>query len=135
MSPAAAECPPPPPHPTPHTHTYTTTTPRTPFRVLSSIRPWVFACTYLRAPLASIPMLPTDQSPPRPALPLPHACLPPFWCRPSDPDTPSLAAPTCLPACSPKGEHIPHGMIFSCFMVSSMVGSAIAGRLLGGGGK
>ncbi len=39
------------------------------------------------------------------------------------------------PSCSPKGEHIPHGMIFSCFMVSSMVGSAIAGRLLGGGSK
>ncbi|KAL4419074.1 hypothetical protein ABPG77_002215 [Micractinium sp. CCAP 211/92] len=39
------------------------------------------------------------------------------------------------PALSPKGEHIPHGMIFSCFMVSSMVGSAIAGRLLGGGSK
>ena len=34
------------------------------------------------------------------------------------------------PALSPKGEDIPHGMIFSCFMVSSMVGSAIAGRLL-----
>ena len=34
------------------------------------------------------------------------------------------------PALSPKGEHIPHGMIFACFMVSSMVGSAIAGRLL-----
>lgn len=35
------------------------------------------------------------------------------------------------PALSPNGEHLPHGMIFSCFMVSSMVGSAIAGRLLG----
>jgi MFS family permease len=34
------------------------------------------------------------------------------------------------PALSPHGEHIPHGMIFACFMVSSMVGSAIAGRLL-----
>jgi len=34
------------------------------------------------------------------------------------------------PALSPQGEHIPHGMIFACFMVSSMVGSAIAGRLL-----
>ena len=34
------------------------------------------------------------------------------------------------PALSPAGEHIPHGMIFACFMVSSMVGSAIAGRLL-----
>lgn len=35
------------------------------------------------------------------------------------------------PALSPKNEHIPHGMIFACFMVSSMVGSAIAGKLLG----
>mmetsp|Transcript_13957 Transcript_13957/g.42093 ORF Transcript_13957/g.42093 Transcript_13957/m.42093 type:complete len:460 (-) Transcript_13957:1680-3059(-) len=34
------------------------------------------------------------------------------------------------PALSPQGEHLPHGMIFSCFMASSMVGSAIAGRLL-----
>ncbi|GAB4815724.1 hypothetical protein N2152v2_002770 [Parachlorella kessleri] len=39
------------------------------------------------------------------------------------------------PALSPKGESIPHGMIFSCFMVSSMVGSAIAGRLLAGNSK
>lgn len=39
------------------------------------------------------------------------------------------------PALSPNGEHIPHGMIFSCFMASSMVGSAIAGRLLGNGSK
>ena len=36
------------------------------------------------------------------------------------------------PALSPAGESIPHGMIFATFMVSSMVGSAIAGRLLGG---
>jgi MFS family permease len=35
------------------------------------------------------------------------------------------------PALSPNGEHLPHGMIFSCFMASSMVGSAIAGRILG----
>jgi len=34
------------------------------------------------------------------------------------------------PALSPLGEKIPHGMVFACFMVSSMVGSAIAGRLL-----
>lgn len=39
------------------------------------------------------------------------------------------------PALSPNGEPIPHGMIFSCFMASSMVGSAIAGRLLGNGSK
>ncbi|KAL3149800.1 hypothetical protein ABBQ38_013625 [Trebouxia sp. C0009 RCD-2024] len=34
------------------------------------------------------------------------------------------------PALSPDGEHLPHGMIFACFMVSSMAGSALAGRLL-----
>lgn len=34
------------------------------------------------------------------------------------------------PALSPHGEHIPHGMIFACFMVASMAGSALAGRLL-----
>ncbi|KAK9829693.1 hypothetical protein WJX72_007390 [[Myrmecia] bisecta] len=34
------------------------------------------------------------------------------------------------PALSPKGEHLPHGMIFACFMVASMAGSALAGRLL-----
>ena len=34
------------------------------------------------------------------------------------------------PALSPNGEKIPHGMIFACFMVSSMVGSAITGKLL-----
>lgn len=39
------------------------------------------------------------------------------------------------PALSPAGEHIPHGMIFACFMVSSMVGSAIAGRLLSNNSK
>lgn len=39
------------------------------------------------------------------------------------------------PALSPRNEHIPHGMIFACFMVSSMVGSATAGRLLSGNSK
>lgn len=39
------------------------------------------------------------------------------------------------PALSPGGEHIPHGMVFACFMVSSMVGSAIAGRLLSNNSK
>lgn len=39
------------------------------------------------------------------------------------------------PALSPNGEHIPHGMIFACFMVSCMVGSAIAGRLLANNSK
>ncbi|EFN51339.1 hypothetical protein CHLNCDRAFT_33124, partial [Chlorella variabilis] len=39
------------------------------------------------------------------------------------------------PALSPKGERIPHGMIFACFMVSSMVGSAIAGKLLANNSK
>lgn len=34
------------------------------------------------------------------------------------------------PALSPHGEHIPHGMIFACFMVASMAGSALAGWLL-----
>lgn len=34
------------------------------------------------------------------------------------------------PALSPNGQHLPHGMIFACFMVSSMAGSALAGRLL-----
>lgn len=37
------------------------------------------------------------------------------------------------PALSPNGEHIPHGMIFACFMVASMAGSALAGRLLSQG--
>ncbi len=39
------------------------------------------------------------------------------------------------PALSPKGERIPHGMVFACFMVSSMAGSAIAGRLLADSGR
>ena len=34
------------------------------------------------------------------------------------------------PALSARGETLPHGMIFSCFMVSSMAGSALAGILL-----
>lgn len=34
------------------------------------------------------------------------------------------------PALNPYIAQIPHGMVFACFMVSSMVGSAIAGRLL-----
>lgn len=34
------------------------------------------------------------------------------------------------PALSPNGEHIPHGMVFACFMVSCMVGSAFTGKLL-----
>jgi MFS transporter, MFS domain-containing protein family, molybdate-anion transporter len=34
------------------------------------------------------------------------------------------------PALSPNGERIPHGMIFACFMVSCMAGSAVAGKLL-----
>ena len=46
-------------------------------------------------------------------------------------DTNELVVLQWTPALSPNGEHLPHGMIFSCFMVSSMVGSAIAGRLLG----
>lgn len=37
------------------------------------------------------------------------------------------------PALSPGGEHIPHGMVFACFMVSCMFGSAIAGKLLSDG--
>lgn len=37
------------------------------------------------------------------------------------------------PALSPDGEHLPHGMIFACFMVSSMAGSALAGCLLAQG--
>ncbi|KAI3439118.1 hypothetical protein D9Q98_001527 [Chlorella vulgaris] len=39
------------------------------------------------------------------------------------------------PALSPQGERIPHGMIFACFMVSSMVGSAVAGKLLANNSK
>lgn len=34
------------------------------------------------------------------------------------------------PALSPNGEKIPHGMIFSCFMASSMVGSALSSLLM-----
>lgn len=39
------------------------------------------------------------------------------------------------PALSPKGEHIPHGFIFACFMVASMIGSALAGQLMAIGRK
>ena len=34
------------------------------------------------------------------------------------------------PALAPRGERLPHGMIFACFMMACMAGSAIAGRLL-----
>ena len=34
------------------------------------------------------------------------------------------------PALSPLGEQIPHGFIFAMFMVASMAGSALAGKLL-----
>ena len=34
------------------------------------------------------------------------------------------------PALSPRGEDLPHGMIFATFMLSSMIGSSIASRLL-----
>eukprot|EP01023_Acetabularia_acetabulum_P041860 TRINITY_DN4100_c0_g1_i7.p2 TRINITY_DN4100_c0_g1~~TRINITY_DN4100_c0_g1_i7.p2 ORF type:complete len:331 (-),score=60.07 TRINITY_DN4100_c0_g1_i7:406-1398(-) len=34
------------------------------------------------------------------------------------------------PALSPKGEKIPHGFIFACFMVTCMGGSALAGKFL-----
>lgn len=34
------------------------------------------------------------------------------------------------PALSPNEEHIPHGFIFACFMVASMIGSALAGSFL-----
>jgi hypothetical protein len=46
-----------------------------------------------------------------------------------------LRSPFYPAICSPKGERIPHGMIFACFMVSSMVGSAIAGKLLANNSK
>lgn len=36
------------------------------------------------------------------------------------------------PAISPNDEPIPHGLIFSVFMLASMVGSSIAGKLLEG---
>jgi hypothetical protein len=68
--------------------------------------------------------------------------IPPFCCD-ADPKIALLGAMQALfeasmytfvflwtPALSPKGESIPHGMIFSCFMVASMAGSALAGRLL-----
>ena len=58
-------------------------------------------------------------------MPLPPAHLP--W-----PARFTFAPPSC---CGPHHESIPHGMIFACFMVSSMVGSAIAGKLLGSNGK
>jgi hypothetical protein len=34
------------------------------------------------------------------------------------------------PALSPRGEKLPHGFIFAIFMTASMVGTALAGRLL-----
>jgi hypothetical protein len=34
------------------------------------------------------------------------------------------------PALSPNGEDIPHGFIFATFMLSSMLGSSIASRLM-----
>jgi hypothetical protein len=34
------------------------------------------------------------------------------------------------PALSPRGEDLPHGMIFATFMLSSMIGSSVASRLL-----
>lgn len=34
------------------------------------------------------------------------------------------------PALSPRGEKIPHGMVFSCFMTACMAGSALTGLLL-----
>ncbi|GMH42407.1 hypothetical protein BSKO_10326 [Bryopsis sp. KO-2023] len=34
------------------------------------------------------------------------------------------------PALGPHGVHIPHGFIFACFMVASMIGSALAGSFL-----
>ncbi|KDD74871.1 hypothetical protein H632_c1020p0 [Helicosporidium sp. ATCC 50920] len=37
------------------------------------------------------------------------------------------------PALAPSQESLPHGAIFACFMVSSMVGSALVGRLLAPG--
>ena len=55
----------------------------------------------------------------------------PIFCMPACDGMCAITRPQWTPALSPNGEHLPHGMIFSCFMVSSMVGSAIAGRLLG----
>lgn len=70
----------------------------------------------------------------------------PFGCAITDPRVGLLGAMQSLfegsmytfvflwtPALSPDGEHLPHGMIFACFMVSSMAGSALAGRLLAHG--
>lgn len=34
------------------------------------------------------------------------------------------------PALSPEGQKIPHGMVFSCFMTASMLGSALTGVLM-----
>ena len=34
------------------------------------------------------------------------------------------------PALSPNGEEIPHGFIFATFMLSSMIGSSLASRLM-----
>lgn len=69
-----------------------------------------------------------------------------WHCAPTDPRVGLLGAMQSLfegsmytfvflwtPALSPDGEHLPHGMIFACFMVSSMAGSALAGRLLAHG--
>ena len=39
------------------------------------------------------------------------------------------------PALSPHGEDIPHGFIFATFMLASMVGSSIAGKLMASGKK
>ena len=82
-----------------------------------------------------------EVSPPSPSLSLslPRA-------RHSPPLTPLAFLPTCAPkkasmytfvfmwtpAISPNDEPIPHGLIFSVFMLASMVGSSIAGKLLEG---
>lgn len=34
------------------------------------------------------------------------------------------------PALSPRGEKIPHGIVFACFMTACMVGSALTGAFL-----
>ncbi len=34
------------------------------------------------------------------------------------------------PALSPNGENIPHGFVFATFMLSSMLGSSLASRLM-----
>ena len=65
-----------------------------------------------------------------------HPPLPRPACLRTTPLPHRRSHPTLPPfVCSPKGEKIPHGMIFACFMVSSMVGSAIAGKLLANGSK